>query len=175
MQILDAVDAASLRSDIPTFGAGDTVKVHVNMHRRATRSRIQVYPGRRPSSARVTVCARPSTVRKISFQVSLASSATFPVHSPGHRPSSRIVDPAVDVPPAPSSTTCATSAGKKAKDPRRSATTDASAQLTEAPDPWSGASSFPVAHTGTCRKPARQVCHHSEARGISYCPSEILR
>ena len=31
MQILDAVDAASLRSDIPAFAPGDTVKVHVNI------------------------------------------------------------------------------------------------------------------------------------------------
>ncbi|HBS75473.1 MAG TPA: 50S ribosomal protein L19, partial [Microbacterium sp.] len=30
MQILDSVDAASLRSDIPDFAPGDTVKVHVN-------------------------------------------------------------------------------------------------------------------------------------------------
>ena len=31
MQILDAVDAASLRTDIPEFGPGDTIKVHVNI------------------------------------------------------------------------------------------------------------------------------------------------
>jgi len=31
MHILDAVDAPSLRSDIPDFRAGDTVKVHVNI------------------------------------------------------------------------------------------------------------------------------------------------
>ena len=31
MQTLDIVDAASLRSDIPAFGPGDTVKVHVNI------------------------------------------------------------------------------------------------------------------------------------------------
>ncbi|MCU1556973.1 MAG: ribosomal protein, partial [Microbacteriaceae bacterium] len=42
MHILDAVDAASLRSDIPDFRAGDNVKVHVNIVE-GTRSRIQVF------------------------------------------------------------------------------------------------------------------------------------
>ncbi|WP_281641055.1 50S ribosomal protein L19, partial [Aurantimicrobium minutum] len=41
MHILDAVDAPSLRSDIPEFRAGDTVKVHVNIIE-GNRSRIQV-------------------------------------------------------------------------------------------------------------------------------------
>ena len=31
MQKLDAVDAASLREDIPAFRSGDTVKVHVKV------------------------------------------------------------------------------------------------------------------------------------------------
>ncbi|MBK5238247.1 MAG: 50S ribosomal protein L19, partial [Actinomycetales bacterium] len=31
MHILDAVDAPTLRNDIPDFRAGDTVKVHVNI------------------------------------------------------------------------------------------------------------------------------------------------
>ena len=44
MQTLDFVDAASLRSDIPDFRAGDTVKVHVNIVE-GTRSRIQVFQG----------------------------------------------------------------------------------------------------------------------------------
>jgi len=44
MQKLDFVDQASLRSDIPEFRAGDTVKVHVNIVE-GTRSRIQVFQG----------------------------------------------------------------------------------------------------------------------------------
>jgi len=44
MQILDAVDAASLRSDIPDFRPGDTLKVHVKVIE-GTRSRIQVFQG----------------------------------------------------------------------------------------------------------------------------------
>src|SRR5690606_15373035 len=67
MQILDAVDAASLRSDIPDFHPGDTVKVHVNITE-GTRSRIQVFQGvvigRQGDGVRETF-----TVRKISFQV----------------------------------------------------------------------------------------------------------
>jgi len=78
MQILDAVDAASLRSDIPAFNAGDTVKVHVNITE-GNRSRIQVFQGvvigRSGDGVRETF-----TVRKISFQVGVER--TFPVHSP---------------------------------------------------------------------------------------------
>lgn len=78
MHILDSVDAASLRSDIPDFRPGDTVKVHVNIVE-GTRSRIQVFQGvvigRTGESVRETF-----TVRKVSFQVGVER--TFPVHSP---------------------------------------------------------------------------------------------
>jgi large subunit ribosomal protein L19 len=78
MHILDAVDAASLRSDIPDFRAGDNVKVHVNIVE-GTRARIQVFQGvvigRSGEGVRETFC-----VRKVSFQVGVER--TFPVHSP---------------------------------------------------------------------------------------------
>ena len=78
MQTLDFVDAASLRSDIPDFRAGDTVKVHVNIVE-GTRSRIQVFQGvvigRTGHGVKETF-----TVRKISFQVGVER--TFPLHSP---------------------------------------------------------------------------------------------
>jgi large subunit ribosomal protein L19 len=78
MHILDAVDAKSLRSDIPTFRVGDTVNVHVNIIE-GNRSRVQVFKGivirRSGESVRETF-----TVRKISFQVGVER--TFPVHSP---------------------------------------------------------------------------------------------
>ena len=78
MQILDSVDAASLRSDIPAFGAGDTVKVHVNITE-GNRSRIQVFQGvvirRSGDGVRETF-----TVRKVSFGVGVER--TFPVHTP---------------------------------------------------------------------------------------------
>ena len=44
MNPTDLVDQASLREDIPDFGPGDTVKVHVNIVE-GTRSRIQVFQG----------------------------------------------------------------------------------------------------------------------------------
>jgi large subunit ribosomal protein L19 len=78
MHILDAVDAASLRSDIPAFRTGDTVKVHVNIIE-GSRSRVQVFQGvvigRSGEGVRETF-----TVRKVSFQVGVER--TFPVHSP---------------------------------------------------------------------------------------------
>lgn len=78
MHILDAVDAASLRSDIPAFRAGDTVEVHVNIIE-GNRSRVQVFKGIviRKSGHGVR---ESFTVRKISFQVGVER--TFPVHSP---------------------------------------------------------------------------------------------
>jgi len=78
MHILDSVDAASLRSDIPDFRAGDTVKVHVNIIE-GNRSRVQIFQGvvigRSGEGIRETF-----TVRKVSFQVGVER--TFPVHSP---------------------------------------------------------------------------------------------
>ena len=78
MHILDNVDAASLRTDIPDFRAGDTVKVHVNIVE-GTRSRVQIFQGvvigRSNEGVRETF-----SVRKVSFQVGVER--TFPVHSP---------------------------------------------------------------------------------------------
>ena len=78
MHTLDSVDAASLRSDIPDFRAGDTLKVNVKVVE-GTRSRIQAFQGvviaRQGSGVRETF-----TVRKVSFQVGVER--TFPVHSP---------------------------------------------------------------------------------------------
>jgi len=78
MHILDHVDAASLKSDIPEFRAGDTVKVHVNIIE-GSRSRVQIFQGivigRSGEGVRETF-----TVRKVSFQVGVER--TFPVHSP---------------------------------------------------------------------------------------------
>ena len=44
MQILDSVDAASLRSDIPAFGPGDTLDVHVKVIE-GSKERVQVFQG----------------------------------------------------------------------------------------------------------------------------------
>jgi large subunit ribosomal protein L19 len=78
MQTLDAVDAASLKSDIPDFRPGDTLKVHVKVVE-GNRSRIQVFQGvvirRQGGGVRETF-----TVRKVSFGVGVER--TFPVHTP---------------------------------------------------------------------------------------------
>ena len=78
MNTLDFVDAASLKSDIPGFRPGDTVKVHVKVVE-GNRSRIQVFQGvvirRQGSGVQETF-----TVRKLSFGVGVER--TFPVHSP---------------------------------------------------------------------------------------------
>ncbi|MBF4995482.1 50S ribosomal protein L19 [Arthrobacter gandavensis] len=78
MHILDSLDAASLRSDIPEFRTGDTVKVHVNIVE-GKNTRVQVFQGfvmkRQGDGLRETF-----TVRKVSFGVGVER--TFPVHSP---------------------------------------------------------------------------------------------
>ena len=78
MNTLDALDADSLRDDIPAFRPGDTVKVHVRVVE-GNRSRIQVFQGvvirRQGGGIRETF-----TVRKVSFGVGVER--TFPVHTP---------------------------------------------------------------------------------------------
>jgi large subunit ribosomal protein L19 len=78
MQTLDFLDQASLKSDIPDFRPGDTLKVHVNIVE-GTRSRIQVFQGAVISRSGHGV-KETFTVRKVSFQVGVER--TFPLHSP---------------------------------------------------------------------------------------------
>jgi large subunit ribosomal protein L19 len=78
MNTLDTVDAESLRSDVPDFRPGDTLKVHVRVVE-GNRSRVQVFQGavirRQGGGVRETF-----TVRKVSFGVGVER--TFPVHTP---------------------------------------------------------------------------------------------
>ena len=78
MNVLDAVDAASLRSDVPTFRSGDEIKIHVRVIEGA-KSRIQVFQGlvirRQGAGVRETF-----TIRKLSYGVGVER--TFPVHTP---------------------------------------------------------------------------------------------
>ena len=78
MNTLDALDAASLRSDIPDFGPGDTLKVHVRVVE-GSKERLQVFQGavigRQGDGLRETF-----TVRKVSYGVGVER--TFPVHAP---------------------------------------------------------------------------------------------
>jgi len=78
MNVLDAVDAASLRKDIPSFRSGDELKIHVRVIE-GNKSRIQIFQG--------VVIARSGsgihesfTIRKISYGVGVER--TFPVHTP---------------------------------------------------------------------------------------------
>lgn len=76
--LIKAIDQAALRSDIPEFRPGDSVRVHVRVVE-GSRSRVQVFAG--------VVIARNAggvqeafTVRKVSFGVGVER--TFPLHSP---------------------------------------------------------------------------------------------
>ncbi|MEA2550450.1 MAG: large subunit ribosomal protein [Actinomycetota bacterium] len=78
MNKTDLIEKAYLRTDIPDFRPGDTVKVHVRVTE-GSRERVQVFQGvvirRQNGGLRETF-----TVRKISFGVGVER--TFPVHSP---------------------------------------------------------------------------------------------
>ncbi|QSB06209.1 50S ribosomal protein L19 [Natronoglycomyces albus] len=78
MNILDELNAASMRADVPDFRPGDTLKVHVRVVE-GSRSRIQVFQGvviRRQGAG----ISETFTVRKLSFGVGIER--TFPVHGP---------------------------------------------------------------------------------------------
>jgi large subunit ribosomal protein L19 len=78
MHTLDSLDAASLRTDVPGFRPGDTLKVHVRVVE-GNKTRIQMFQGivirRQGSGLRETF-----TVRKVSYGVGVER--TFPVHTP---------------------------------------------------------------------------------------------
>ncbi len=78
MNKTDLVDKAYLRTDLPAFRPGDTVKVHVRVVE-AGRERVQVFQGvviRKQGGG----LQETFTVRKISFGVGVER--TFPLHSP---------------------------------------------------------------------------------------------
>jgi large subunit ribosomal protein L19 len=78
MKTLDIVDVASLRSDIPAFRAGDTLKVHVKVVE-GSKTRVQVFQG-------VVIGISGSgigetfTVRKVSYGTGVERK--FPMHTP---------------------------------------------------------------------------------------------
>lgn len=78
MQTLDGLDALSLKSDLPAFRPGDTVKVHVKVVE-GNKTRVQVFQGvvigRAGDGVRETF-----TVRKVSYGVGVER--TFPLHTP---------------------------------------------------------------------------------------------
>ncbi len=72
------LEKEQVRQDLPDFGPGDTVRVHVKV-REGEKERIQVFEGvvigRRGGSVRATF-----TVRKVSYGIGVER--VFPVHSP---------------------------------------------------------------------------------------------
>lgn len=78
MDLVKVVENEQLRTDIPTFNVGDTVKVHVKVIE-GNRERVQLYEG---------VCMKRQggglsetfTVRRISYGIGVER--TFPLHSP---------------------------------------------------------------------------------------------
>jgi large subunit ribosomal protein L19 len=79
MNRLENIEKAQLRTDIPAFEPGDTVRVHVRIKESETKERLQVFEGiviaRKGGGARETF-----TVRKTSFGVGVER--IFPVHGP---------------------------------------------------------------------------------------------
>ncbi|TCL53915.1 large subunit ribosomal protein L19 [Hydrogenispora ethanolica] len=78
MNIIDAIEREQLRSDIPVFAPGDSVKVHVKVVE-GGKERIQVFEGvvtRRSHGG----LKETFTVRKVSQGIGVER--TFPVHSP---------------------------------------------------------------------------------------------
>jgi large subunit ribosomal protein L19 len=78
MNTLDIVDAAFIRTDLPNFRPGDTVKVHARVVE-GNRSRIQIFQGvviRRQGYG----LTETFTVRKLSFGVGVER--TYPINSP---------------------------------------------------------------------------------------------
>lgn len=78
MDLIRIVEQDQLKSDIPKFQPGDTVRVHVKVVE-GSRERIQVFEGvvigRRGGGLRETF-----TVRRVTYGVGVER--TFPLHSP---------------------------------------------------------------------------------------------
>jgi large subunit ribosomal protein L19 len=75
---LDQLEKENIRLDLPSFGAGDTVKVHVKI-KEGEKERIQAFQGvvisKRKGSSHATF-----TVRKVSYGIGVER--IFPMHSP---------------------------------------------------------------------------------------------
>ncbi len=78
MNLIDTIESEQLKSDMPEFRPGDTVRVHVKVVE-GDKERIQVFEGvvlRRSGGAN----RETFTVRKISYGIGVER--TFPIHSP---------------------------------------------------------------------------------------------
>jgi len=78
MNVLETLEKEQMRTDIPNFGPGDTIKVHARI-REGEKERIQIFQG-------VVVRKRKGytgatfTVRKVSYGIGVER--IFPLHSP---------------------------------------------------------------------------------------------
>ena len=75
---LKKISADSMKSEVPEFGIGDTVRISVNI-REGERERIQMFEGT-VIAKRGSGVAETFTVRRVSYGVGVER--TFPVHSP---------------------------------------------------------------------------------------------
>ena len=77
-EIIRSIESAQMRSDLPAFAIGDTVRVFVKVVE-GSRERLQAFEGvviaRRNGGARETF-----TVRRMSYGIGVER--TFPLHSP---------------------------------------------------------------------------------------------
>ena len=78
MNVIDSITQEYMKSDIPSFGVGDTVKVHIKI-KEGSRERIQIFEGfvlkKQNGGIHETF-----TVRRIASGVGVEK--TFPIHSP---------------------------------------------------------------------------------------------
>lgn len=78
MNVIDQIEKEQMKTDIPAFRSGDTVKVHVKI-KEAEKERIQVFEGV-VIKKKKGGCRASFTVRKISYGVGVER--IFPLHSP---------------------------------------------------------------------------------------------
>ncbi|WP_142414429.1 50S ribosomal protein L19 [Hathewaya massiliensis] len=78
LEIIKSIEAEQLRKDLPEFGVGDTVKVHIKI-KEGSKERIQIFEGtvlkRQNGGIRETF-----TVRRVAYNCGVEK--TFPVNSP---------------------------------------------------------------------------------------------
>jgi len=79
MEILRRLEFEEMRTDIPDFRPGDTVRVHVKIRETEEKERIQIFEGV-VISRRGSGISESFTVRKVSYGVGIER--IFPIHSP---------------------------------------------------------------------------------------------
>jgi large subunit ribosomal protein L19 len=78
-QLINELTQSYLKADLPTFRAGDNVRVHVRI-KEGNRERVQLFEGLVLKRQNGSGISGTFTVRKISFGCGVER--TFPLHSP---------------------------------------------------------------------------------------------